>query len=540
MFRKYFGQDDITLEEVRAKYKLSSAYISKLIKAKYIHVIDRTSYGGKVEVDFENQMRLKTLSEHPEYRKKVLDFNPSSYYDYCPELIDYHPFHDFVDRYCWLIKLFYTDKKDIQKRKYRLDILFQNFLIKNKFSLQKLSKKLPAGGNKDKVIFHLQKGWYNELSRSLPLNAEYLTIGTSVKGSVADATSVSWNITQTYYSIYEYTNSMAFLDNKVIDTREHRKPTKIFTNGTLGKLKNNIIFYPFFLSSHNTSPIKYPKHSNFEYASYPRDKSKQLQDVNKDVVKVLKSLSKDNNGSPACLVDFLYEFRVWSNYTGVETIIKLRNGHLLEYLYKNLGILNFFVGGMSELSVMAKIGEEEYLKVLNNFANDYVLKQPQFKEHILLIPIFIRHRIYKHLGIISADIPFLSSMYSDPIVMLDLDNVQVKKQKFDSGDLPTKLSGMSIKEIAQFIIDDWGKQGSVPRTYLEPMLEINSLDEMCFAEPATFVVGYFLGNSSGWRGDTAKVVKKHLEKRLSDHHKDKLVVTPFKKGGRPLPPLPRF
>jgi hypothetical protein len=521
----YFGEESITLEEAVVKYKLSKTYIKKLIDNKYIHATDLTKYGGRgIMIDLESRQRLRMLSEHPEYKQKVLDFNPSSYYDFCPEIMEYHLFHDFIDRYCWLIKLFYIDKEDIKKKKYRLDVLFQNFLVKNNFSIEKLTETVAEGnGNNDKVVFHLQKGWYNELVRSIPLNESYLQIGTKVKGSVADATSVSWNITQTYYSIYEYTNSLDYLFSKTIDTKQHRKPTNIFNNSVLNKLKKDVLFYPFSLSSKNVGPRKYPKHMDFGYASYPRDTSKNIQDVNKDVIKALKLLSKENKGRPVCLVDFLYEFRVWANYTGMQTITKLENGYLLDYLYKNLGILNFFVGGMSELSALAKLGEKEYLKVFNTFVDDYVLKQPHFEENLLLVPIFIRHRIYYHLGILTSIPPFLSSIYKDPVklVVPDIKKDKTKDNKENETKMMVKLSKMSIKEIAKFIIDDWGKTSKVPRHYLEPMLEIETLDEMYYADTAYSVVAYFVSSASGWKGFNARVTKKYLKELLEKHSKRK-------------------
>ncbi len=354
----------------------------------------------------------------------------------------------------------------------------------------------------------------------MPLSADFLNIGTKIKGSVADATAVSWNITQTYYSIYEYTNSLAFLFEQNINTRQHRKPTNVFTNGALNKLKKHSLFYPFFLSSQNNGPTKYPPHSDFKYASYPRDHSKKIRDINNDVVKAFKRLSKDNKGHPMSLVDFLYEFRVWANYTGVETIVKLRNGHLLEYLYKNLATVNFFVGGISELSALAKLGEEKYVEVFSSFVNEYVLKQPQFEKNILIVPIFIRHRIYKHLGIISSDFPYLSPMSKDPIVMVDRTINKSPEVKFDPNPTLTQLSGMKIREIAQFIIDDWSKQGPVPKTYLEPMLSVNTLDDMYGTDSGSSVVSYFISNASRWNGDIAKVTKKYLINLLKNHRKD--------------------
>jgi hypothetical protein len=518
MWGQYFGEDSITLDDAVKKYKLSKSYIKELIKGRYIHASDLTQQGMGILIDFESQQKLKVLSENPEYRDKVLDFNPSHYYDYSTELINYHPFHDFIDRYCWLIKLYYSDKEDIKRKNYRIDTLFQNFLLKNKFSVEKLVRQFGSNGNNSKMIFHLQKGWYNELVRSTPLNDDFLKIGTKVKGSVADASSVSWNITQTYYSIYEYTNSLAFLFNETINTRQHRTPTNIFNNGALNKLKSSILFYPFFLSSQNTRPTKYPKHALFKYAAYPRNHRKKLQDINDDAVKSLKRLSKEYKGAPISLVDFLYEFRVWANYTGVDTVIKLRNGHLLEYLYKNLATINFFMGGISELAAIARLGEEEYMKLFRSFANDYVLKQPQFEQNVLIVPIFIRHRIYKHLGIISDELLDLSPMFRDPIKMVDLAAGTKVKNVFDPEPVINQLSGMKICEIAQFIINDWSKQGRVPKTYLEAMLKIESLDDMYGADPASSVVSYFIVNASQWKGDIAKVTKKYLSELLKKYN----------------------
>ena len=49
------------------------------------------------------------------------------------------------------------------------------------------------------------------------------------------------------------------------------------------------------------------------------------------------------------LLELLYNFRVWANYLGIETIIRLQDGHYLSYLYRNLGILTFFYGCCAEL-----------------------------------------------------------------------------------------------------------------------------------------------------------------------------------------------
>ena len=206
----------------------------------------------------------------------------------------------------------------------------------------------------------------------------------------------------------------------------------------------------------------------------------------------------------------------------MQTITKLENGYLLEYLYKNLGILNFFIGGISELSAIAKLGEKEYLKVFNTFVEDYVLKQSHFEKNILLIPIFIRHRIYNHLGIISTNLSFLSSVYKDPVKLItpvSKNKVITKNKSGEIIGLVDKLSKMSIKDIAQFIIDDWSKTDKVPKNYLEPMLKIKTLNEMYGADTAYSVVVYFLSNASRWKGFNAKVTKQYLKTLLEEYRK---------------------
>ena len=84
-----------------------------------------------------------------------------------------------------------------------------------------------------------------------------------------------------------------------------------------------------------------------------------------------------------------------------------------------------------------------------------------------------------------------------------------------------KLSTMSIKEIAKFIINDWSKTDRVPKAYLEPMLTIETLDGMYYADTASSVVAYFLSSASGWKGFNARVTKKYLKKILTDHYKKK-------------------
>ena len=71
-----------------------------------------------------------------------------------------------------------------------------------------------------------------------------------------------------------------------------------------------------------------------------------------------------------------------------------------------------------------------------------------------------------------------------------------------------------LHEIAKEIRKDWEKPyfGAVP--YIDAMSELDSIDDNYYFESGKSVVLYFLSNATGWRGETARRVKKELKKML--------------------------
>ena len=74
------------------------------------------------------------------------------------------------------------------------------------------------------------------------------------------------------------------------------------------------------------------------------------------------------------------------------------------------------------------------------------------------------------------------------------------------------LTNMTISDIAYLIKRDWKKVyfGAVP--YLNAMCSITSIDDNYGADSAKSIVRYFLSNASTWKGETAREVKKYLNK----------------------------
>ncbi len=67
-----------------------------------------------------------------------------------------------------------------------------------------------------------------------------------------------------------------------------------------------------------------------------------------------------------------------------------------------------------------------------------------------------------------------------------------------------------LRAIAQEVKWNWKNVyfGAVP--YLDAMMSLNSIDEMYGMDSARSIVLYFLANTSTWRGDIARRIKKEL------------------------------
>ena len=76
-----------------------------------------------------------------------------------------------------------------------------------------------------------------------------------------------------------------------------------------------------------------------------------------------------------------------------------------------------------------------------------------------------------------------------------------------------------IHEITNEILADWKKPyfGAVP--YLSAMQTLSSITGEYYADSASSVVAYFLGNATTWRGETARRIKKELNEMLKWEYK---------------------
>ncbi len=83
-------------------------------------------------------------------------------------------------------------------------------------------------------------------------------------------------------------------------------------------------------------------------------------------------------------------------------------------------------------------------------------------------------------------------------------------------------SKMSLFKISDVIYSDWGNSISPQASpYLEALANLNSMDDNVGRATADEVITYFLLNANGWKGETAREIKKALKKMLKDHMSQK-------------------
>ena len=338
-----------------------------------------------------------------------------------PEFVDYLFFHNVLDKFCWMLKLHYADRQTVKQKRYRIDTLFQRYIYLNQVNVSKARKCLAKEGCAQKIEFYLTKGWHNELVRSDPLHPDYLHIGTKLSSCAAPGSGgmVAWNIVQSYYAFYELWSCIAYAIKPHLQIEGHRIVSREFNNHILGKGRNRLLFYPFTLSS--ATPAGYipehPKHCQYSYATYPRDTGHDIEKLEHEVQKAFELIGRDKKSS---LIDTLYEFRKWANYTGVQSLLKLTDGAYQGFLMKNLATIVFFAGGMAELAALFSLGEAKYFDMLKRFSKDYIDKNERFARNKYLIPSYIRLRAYKHLGIVSEAIDFIIQEPVDPLQFIDV------------------------------------------------------------------------------------------------------------------------
>lgn len=84
--------------------------------------------------------------------------------------------------------------------------------------------------------------------------------------------------------------------------------------------------------------------------------------------------------------------------------------------------------------------------------------------------------------------------------------------------LLAQLPRMDLGQLSRVIYDDHRAQGRpvnyAAKPYLEAMSTMRDIKEKYMMDDGTSIVAYLLSNLSSWGGETARAVKKELNRRL--------------------------
>jgi hypothetical protein len=364
------------------------------------------------------------LADPPAYKERrdfiPLDSVDSLVLDREPTFEQYLFFHNLLDKFCWCAKLHHSDRDTVKKKRYRLDVLFQQILRGEGITLDKARHSIHQDVTPEQLEYHITKGWLNELVRSHPLHPDYLAIGTNLgQWSTPGAGGfASWNIIQSYYAFFEYVAAICVSVDPTTRANGHKVVAKRFNNHTLGRAAGRLVFYPFTLTNSTPSFPTHPAHCAFHYATYPREVGRSIVELEGELVKAYQLLSSENRGTRTSVFDLFYELRLWSNYTGVQSLMTLSDGGYQKFLSRNLATLVFLTGGMAEIAFIAAFGPAKFLGMLKRFSMSYIEKHENFARNKFLIPPYVRLRILSHMGLFAGDVDFIIPQPIDPVVLL--------------------------------------------------------------------------------------------------------------------------
>lgn len=356
---------------------------------------------------------LKEIKSETKKGKKRFTFDGADDYYLEQDTLfeDYLFLHNIADVFSYLLKIEYANSKEtVRNKSYRLEVIFQNYLKNNKFSQSKIKKILSKDSKPEFLKEFLLRGWYNELIALHPITTEYLNIGTFLnvskfKNGPGDQGDFTWKVAQTYYSVLDFIRVIFYaVDPKMYPARSGYGVIKRFSENLEGKLNNKILFYPFNLfSNKKNKKHTHPDYCKNLYSSYPRDHSRNAKDLNIFILESFKFLGKEKKQKKMSILDILYYLREWANYFRIEPLLKLnanKSGYM-KFLLKNIATVNFFFAGFAELVFISYLGEEEYLELIQKFSSEYIEKVDMFGKENFILPLYVRLRVYKHLGLIS-------------------------------------------------------------------------------------------------------------------------------------------
>jgi len=353
------------------------------------------------------------------FLSEMLEWNYDKNDAYIPdELLQYEYWHQNIDYFSWLLKICYSSKEDIKRKRFRIDKIFQNYIKINKITINGVKNLFNKSVQRKNEVFEdLKRGWYNEMSFSFPLKDSTLGCSFSDIYNNYDISSdrfqfPSWKIVMSYYSVYFYLRTITLMKNSTFRLKKHTATLNCFKNNVIPVISKSLWGFPLNIEYNPNKRIYRNKillskleYSKYRYCSHPRSPNLSPIDIFESIVKQFtKNGKKFSIKSQYTIFDFLLEFRIWANYLDISNLISLYGKGYKGFLDQNLSLILFIISGIAEISVIAKFGENEYLKSLQEIYDTFALNNSQIRRNFLNVSMYQRMKIYRNLGFISKDI----------------------------------------------------------------------------------------------------------------------------------------
>ncbi|BCG50270.1 hypothetical protein [Ralstonia phage RP13] len=83
------------------------------------------------------------------------------------------------------------------------------------------------------------------------------------------------------------------------------------------------------------------------------------------------------------------------------------------------------------------------------------------------------------------------------------------------------VKSLSIMQIAAIIDQDWNNAGKIYATnHIIRLKQMYTIKDSVGADKGDWNVAYFLANASTWKGNTARIIKAELKRRLKEYEKE--------------------
>lgn len=336
------------------------------------------------------------------------------------ELRLYHPFHEALNNFTWLLKARWAQRGDLKRRRFRLDQVLQGYAEHQVRSLERVRRSLldpkaesrPAGAEAS-----LRKVWYNELAFASPQLTDPLILDsqgvTANYGASAERlTFASWRIAEAYYTVYHAIQALLELRGTPYRREQHEATHRAFKGSALGPLTGTLFGFPFHLAGEPggvswglealPEDTQYLRH---QYASHPRYRTwpggpggQSFEETARALLATFSQHARDAGPAVYMLPDLLSDLRIWANYVEIDSLVALRASGFRAYLDQDLHILVFCYAGIAEIGALAVLGPGRTAEVASQFFTEFVAQNESLWRAPAPHGLDVRFRLYEHLG----------------------------------------------------------------------------------------------------------------------------------------------